>query len=147
MMTSRNVARFVRRSARVEDVEAECVVTLGLNNGERVGSRHGIPVQPAGTINILCHVSQPLADAALLEAASIVAQARTVALVEAGYRRSSGGEVVTGTGTDCIVMASPIGSDPATFAGMHTAVGEAVGACVLGATRAALVEWLAERKA
>jgi adenosylcobinamide amidohydrolase len=121
------------------------VVTLGLNNGERIGSRHKAPVELAGTINILCHVSRTLTDAALLEAASIVAQARTVALVEAGYRRVPEGEVVTGTGTDCIVMASPIGSDPAAFAGMHTAVGEAVGACVLAATRIALAEWLAER--
>ena len=112
MMTSRNVESFVRRRCIADGVAAECVVTLGLNNGERVGTRLAPPAPGAGTINILCHVSQPLTDAALLEAASIVAQARTVVLTEAGYRRPGQEQVVTGTGTDCIVMASPLGPEP-----------------------------------
>jgi adenosylcobinamide amidohydrolase len=144
MMTARSIARFELRSVEIEGVEAHCVVTLGLNNGERVGARIAQPCfHEAGTVNIMCHVSTPLTDAALLEAASLVAQARTVAIVEAGYRRAD--RIVTGTGTDCIVMAAPHGSAPAAFAGMHTAVGEAVGACVMDATAAALEAWLSER--
>lgn len=144
MMTARSVASFVHRAAKVADVEAQCVVTLGLNNGERVGSRIAAPERyEAGTVNILCHASQPLTDAALLEAASIVAQARTVAIIEAGHRRA--GRVVTGTGTDCIVMAAPLGGEPEPFAGMHTGIGEAIGACVTDATAAALKAWIAER--
>ena len=144
MMTSRDVGTYVHRTVRVEDVEAHAVVTLGLNNGEHVGRRAGSPAS-AGTINILCQVSLPLSDAALLEAASLVAQARTVALVEAGYVRPGHGAAVTGTGTDCIVMAAPLSTEPSPYAGMHTAVGEAVGACVLGATGDALKQWLSER--
>ena len=146
MMTARNIASFVHRAVTVEAVEAHCVVTLGLNNGERVGSRIGQPrrYQP-GTVNIMCHVSQPLTDAALLEAASLVAQARTVAIVEADYRRAGQTLAVTGTGTDCIVMAAPLGPEAAAFAGMHTAIGEAVGACVLEATTAALKAWIDAR--
>jgi adenosylcobinamide amidohydrolase len=146
MMTARNIASFVHRAVTIEAVEAHCVVTLGLNNGERIGSRIGQPrrYQP-GTVNILCHVSRPLTDAALLEAASLVAQARTVAIVEADYRRAGQALAVTGTGTDCIVMAAPHGPEPAAFAGMHTAIGEAVGACVLEATTAALTAWIGER--
>jgi adenosylcobinamide amidohydrolase len=34
----------------------------------------------------------------------------------------------TGTGTDCIVVAAPTGTEP--FAGLHTEVGEAIGAAV-----------------
>lgn len=146
MMTARNIARFQHRGVIVGNVEAHCVVTLGLNNGERVGSRMAHPRRYApGTVNILCHVSHPLTDAALLEAASLVAQARTVAIVEAGYRRAGQTDIVTGTGTDCIVMAAPHGPSPAAYAGMHTEVGEAVGACVLQATKAALKAWIAER--
>ncbi|QJP15881.1 adenosylcobinamide amidohydrolase [Starkeya sp. ORNL1] len=146
MMTARDIASFVHRAVLVEAVEAHCVVTLGLNNGERVGSRIAQPrrYQP-GTVNILCHVSQPLTDAALLEAASLAAQARTVAIVEADYHRVGQSLTVTGTGTDCIVMAAPLGPEPAAFAGMHTAVGEAVGACVLEATTAALTAWIDAR--
>lgn len=148
MMTSRDVEGYMHHTARVKDVEAHCVITLGLHNGEHIGRRADI-AHMTGTINILCHVSEPLTDAALLEAASLVAQARTVALVEVGYVRPGHEAMVTGTGTDCIVMAAPIGVSsgpaPCPFAGMHTAIGEAVGACVLGATKAALQQWLAER--
>lgn len=144
MMTARDIASFVHRAVTIGDVEAHCVVTLGLNNGERIGTRiaEPRPYEP-GTVNMLCHVSCPLTDAALLEAASLVAQARTVAIVEAGHRRA--GRVVTGTGTDCIVMAAPLGAEPAAFAGMHTAIGEAVGACALEATEVALRAWIGER--
>ena len=112
----------------------------------RIGTRIAQPRRyEAGTVNILCHVSRPLTDAALLEAASIVAQARTVAILQADYRRAGQALAVTGTGTDCIVMAAPHGPSPDGFAGMHTAVGEAVGACVLEATTAALTAWIGER--
>ena len=144
MLTSRDVETFVHHTMRVEDVEAQCVVTLGLNNGEHIGRRADI-AHTAGTINMLCHVSAPLTEAALLEAASLAVQARTVALVEAGYVRPGHEAMVTGTGTDCIVVAAPLGPSPSSYAGMHTAIGEAVGACVLGATKAALQQWLAER--
>lgn len=144
MMTSRDVGSYVHRLARVEDVEAHCLMTLGLNNGEHIGRRAGAD-EAAGTINILCHVATPLNDAALLEAASLVTQARTVALVEAGYKRPGHEAIVTGTGTDCIVMAAPLGPLPAPYAGMHTAIGAAVGACVLEATRMAVRQWVEER--
>ena len=144
MMTSRDVGTYVHQTMRVGEVEAHAVVTLGLNNGEHIG-RRSKPPSTAGTINILCHVSVPLSDGALLEASSLVAQARTVALMEAGYVRPGHEAIVTGTGTDCIVMAAPIGESLAPYAGMHTAIGEAVGACVLNATRAALRQWIDER--
>jgi len=144
MMTSRDVGTYVHHTMRVGEVEAHAVVTLGLNNGEHVGRRTE-PASAAGTINILCHVSLPLSDTALLEASSLVAQARTVALVEAGYVRPGHAGIVTGTGTDCIVMASPVSTAPEPYAGMHTAAGEAIGACVLSATRTAAQRWVAER--
>ncbi|WP_051356997.1 adenosylcobinamide amidohydrolase [Azorhizobium doebereinerae] len=146
LMTARDVSRYERQSAAVEDVRADCVVTLGLNNGERVGQRVGAHLHPlnAGTINILCAVSEPLTEAALLEAASLVTQARTVALSQVRYRRPGRTEAVTGTGTDCIVVSAPAGSPRTSFAGMHTAIGEVIGACVLRATLAAAANWCAE---
>lgn len=144
MITARRIDSHVARHRQVEEAQADCVVTAGLNNGERVGTRFA-PAAAAGTVNILCRASLPLTDAALLEAASLVAQARTVAIVEAGYRRPGQAQSVTGTGTDCIVMAAPIGLAPCAYAGMHTAIGEAIGACVLEATRAAVEGWIAAR--
>lgn len=145
LITARDVGAFVHRAAEVEGVRAECIVTAGLNNGERVGRRHGEGPALAGTVNIFCRAGVALTEAALLEAASLVAQARTVAIMEAGYRRPGGRHAVTGTGTDCIVMAAPADGAPQAYAGMHTALGEAIGACVLEATRVAVAEWIAAR--
>ncbi|GLK83987.1 adenosylcobinamide amidohydrolase [Ancylobacter defluvii] len=145
LITARDVASHVHRAAEVEGARADCVVTAGLNNGERVGSRHPAAPVMAGTVNIFCRSALPLTEAALLEAASLVAQARTVAIMEAGYRRPGGRHAVTGTGTDCIVMAAPMSGAPQAYAGMHTAIGEAIGACVHEATRIAVASWIAAR--
>lgn len=148
LLTARNVATHEIATSTVEGITARCLITLGLNNGERAGQRVGNHLHPlnAGTINLLCITSMPLTDAALLEAASVAAQARTLALVEAGYRRPGRDEIVTGTGTDCIVTAAPLGPDALPFAGTHTAAGEAIGACVIEATRRATLAWMASRR-
>lgn len=144
VITARNVACHERASVAVEDVRADCLITLGLNNGETIGQRLDAARHPlnAGTINILAAISVPLSGAALLEMSSIVTQARTVALLRFGYRRPEMEDVVTGTGTDCVVVAAPVAGDPLPFAGMHTAIGEAVGRSVLQATEAAARAWL-----
>ncbi len=152
MLTARDVASYVCGTAKVEGVRAGSIVTLGLRNGERIGARRVTAQRDrtregAGTINILAYVDRPLTDAALVEASALVVQARTVALVEAGYRASGMSEAVTGTGTDCVVMAAPAAPDGepyagAPYAGMHTAIGEAVGACVLDAVRQAAADWI-----
>lgn len=145
LLTARNVAAHVSASRSVEVARADCVVTAGLNNGERIGTRMGA-WSPAGTVNIVCRSSVPLTDAALLEAASLVAQARTMAISEAGYRRPGQILPVTGTGTDCIVMCAPAQGAAEPYAGMHTPIGEAIGAAVLEATARAVAEWIAARE-
>lgn len=147
-MTSRDIRRHHLRRTRVEAVEAACLTTVGLSNAERVGARRSA-VPHAGTINTLVHVGVPLTDGALVEAVSVVAQARTAAILEAHIPQAgsvAGGGAVTGTGTDCIVVASPcageaVGSEPLACAGLHTAVGEAIGAAVYDATRAGAEQW------
>jgi adenosylcobinamide amidohydrolase len=137
-MTSRDVTRWRFAEAQVEGVEAVCLTTVGLSNGERIGSRRHARGS-TGTINTLVRISRPLADGALVEAISIVAEARTAAIVES--RPPQDGPAITGTGTDCIVVASPYGAEPERWAGLHTAVGEAIGAAVYRATRAGAEEW------
>lgn len=139
MMTARDVRRHHVAQARVGDVVATCLTTIGLVNGERVGERCSAPEEVAGTINTLVHISQPLTEAAFIEAMSIVVQARTLAVVESGVRRN--GVAITGTGTDCIIMAAPAGADRARYAGLHTDIGEAVGAAVLDAMRDGIAIW------
>lgn len=147
LMTSRNVTHHHLAVRRVEAVTATCLVTLGLNNGERVGARFSPRAAAhlsAGTVNMLVAVDVPLTEPALLEASSIVVQARTRAILEGGFCREGVEEPVSGTGTDCVVMSAPVGAAPIGYAGLHTAVGEAVGAAALAATREAVAVWLAD---
>lgn len=141
MLTSRNVERFVHHRAVVDDVVVEAVVTVGLSNAERVGTRRALATGGFGTINVGVAVSSGLTMAARIEALSIAASARTTVVLEAGLQVETG--VATGTGTDCIVVASPDGVIG--FAGLHTSVGEAVGACVYNAVSEGVSQWLAER--
>jgi adenosylcobinamide amidohydrolase len=137
-MTSRDIRRHHLCRRRAGAVEAACLTTVGLSNGERVGTRkaHG---PHAGTINTLVHVSVPLTDGAMVEAISIVAQARTAAVIE--FQTVERGAAITGTGTDCIVVASPCRGAPVAWAGLHTDIGEAIGSAVYDATRDGAEQW------
>jgi adenosylcobinamide amidohydrolase len=139
LVTSRDIRRHHVAQATVEDIMATCVATVGLSNGERVGRRASTPVSVAGTINLLIHVSQPMTEGAFLETLSIAAQARTVAVIEADVERD--GALITGTGTDCIVVAAPCGEPSARYAGLHTAIGEAVGKSTCEAMLAGIECW------
>ena len=139
LVTSRDIRRHHAVQSVVEAETATCLTTVGLSNGERVGARSAAPVCLPGTINTLVHVARPLSEAAFLETLSIVAEARTAAVMDARIER--GGVAVTGTGTDCIVVAAPLGEDGARFAGLHTMIGEAVGDAVYKATSAGIETW------
>lgn len=142
LLTSRDIRRHHTVRSIVEGERATCLTTVGLSNGERVGRRISEPVPLPGTINTLVHVAHPLTEAAFLETLSVATQARTAAIIDANIERAS--LRVTGTGTDCIVVAAPIGTERASFAGLHTAIGEAVGRAVYEATEAGIGPWRAD---
>jgi adenosylcobinamide amidohydrolase len=76
---------------------------------------------------------------------SIATEARTAAVLDSGERRK--GVAVTGTGTDCIAIAAPLGDDAAAFAGKHTAIGECIGAAVYKATAEGIRAWRSDTAA
>lgn len=143
MLTSRDVGTWRAGRAEVEGIRAECVVTLGLSNAESVGRR--LPWHPAdyGTINILAATDAGLTKTAQLEALTIAVQARTAGVISAGLALATG--QATGTGTDCLALACLPGQGR--YAGLHTAVGEAIGACVRQAVEGAAADWVAWRDA
>lgn len=142
LLTSRPIARFQQSRAVVGDVAVDAVVTLGLSNGERVGARVDYSGRNWGTINVAVRVGAGLAQAALLETLSIAVQARTTAVIDAGFLLPTG--IATGTGTDCVAIAAPEG--PAIFAGLHTDIGEAVGRAVYDATLTGARHWIDENR-
>lgn len=139
MVTSRDITQLHVKKVDVEGQVAVCVTTVGLSNGERVGQRSRAPVVIPGTINTLVHVSRRLTQAAQVEAIAMIAAAKTTAIIDSGVRRD--GIAITGTGTDCILVASPAQGPEERFAGMHTALGEAMGAAVYEATREGVEVW------
>lgn len=145
-LTARDVRRHHVADARVGRISASALVTAGLSNAGRVGAARTDWRPPkAGTINILASVSCPLTEAAFLEALSIVVAARTAAVLELGLSRPEGR--VTGTGTDCVILAAPVEGAPEAYAGLHTEVGEALGRAVQAAMTEAAAAWLAEQSA
>ncbi|MBN2905098.1 MAG: adenosylcobinamide amidohydrolase [Rhodobacteraceae bacterium] len=139
MLTSRSLDAATRHTAHVGTAQATCLATVGLSNAERVGARRSDPMTGWGTINLLVRLTPGLTDPALIEAASIATQARTTAVIEAGLDLSTGR--ATGTGTDCIAIASPPGQNA--YCGLHTEIGEAVGRAVHGAVSQGVADWLA----
>lgn len=137
-LTSCKIAAHIQASATADGITARAVATVGLSNAESVGSRLPPASHGWGTINIAVQLDCGLTEAARLEVLSIVAQARTRAVMEAGLRLVTG--IATGTGTDCIAVAAPEGA--LRYAGLHTGLGEAVGRAVHQAVRQGAAAWL-----
>lgn len=138
-LTSAQIADYAVAEAEVEGMHAAVLVTAGLGNAERIGQRREDP-RPIGTINAALYLNQGLTDAAALEALSLMAEARTAAMIECapGLWPAK----VTGTGTDCLALCFDAQLPPLTYAGKHTALGEAIGRAALQAFSTAINRWL-----
>lgn len=144
LLTSRSLSARVVARRSVEGLTARCVATVGLGNALRAGDPPG-PAARLGTVNVLCRLSAPLSEEALVEALAIAAEARTLAILEASIPSRRTGLPATGTGTDCIVIAAPEREDGRLrFAGKHTAAGHVIGAAVHAAVARGAAAWRAE---
>lgn len=132
-LTGCSLGEFVEKRRNRDNLSARCVATIGLRNALRIGDPpRATPISP-GTINILLQISRPLSECASLEALSLVAEARTAAVLDERIRSSVADTIATGTGTDCIVVASPLPSvddSEVVYAGKHTELGHLIGSCV-----------------
>ncbi|WP_019634229.1 adenosylcobinamide amidohydrolase [Actinomadura atramentaria] len=94
------------------------------------------PLRP-GTVNILVSVPVPLTDAALVNAVMTVTEAKTQALLEAGY-------ACTGTASDAVCVAAPLPGDHAEpFAGPRSPWGARIARAVHTAVRAGAEDYTA----
>lgn len=137
-LTSRDVRAMTQAVVSVGDVTAHAVATVGLSNAERIGTRFKRDPSAWGTINVAVRLNVGLTETALIEAVSIATQARTTAVIEVDLQLPTG--VATGTGTDCIAVAAPVGAQP--YAGLHTDVGVALGGAVYQAVSKGAREWM-----
>lgn len=139
-LTSRDVSRYSWESVTIGPVTADCLATVGLSNAERIGHRMDRRAQDWGTINIALRLGTPLSQTGLIEALSIATQARTTAILDTALPLPHG--LATGTGTDCIAVAAPEGTHD--YAGLHTDLGQALGAAVYRATLSGAQQWKAD---
>lgn len=146
LLTSADLAAYADVERRMDGLAARCIATVGLGNALRAGDPPWEGPR-AGTINLLVRTSFALTPAAMVEALALASEARALAIREADVPSTRSGLPSSGTGTDCIVVAAPLGGGETAYAGKHTVAGHLVGACVVDAVRAGAVRWATDRAA
>ena len=136
-------------AARVTDV-VQCEdegVRVAATVGLRVPAWAAVPPGPAGrelaaarqpgTINIIVSVPVPLRDAAYVNAVMTATEAKTQAVLEAGFRG-------TGTASDAICVAAPVAGEPEDFAGPRSLWGARIARAVHSAVHTGAVRYRAK---
>jgi len=149
MLTAASVARTVRRDGEGVRVSA----TVGLRVPTWAASPAGAPdpelapldgdATPAwkpGTINIVVAVPVQLSDAALVNAVVTATEAKTQALLEAGFP-------CTGTASDAICVAAAAGGTPEVFGGPRSTWGARIARTVHAAVRAGALDYASRLEA
>lgn len=131
LLTAASVSDVVQR----EDNGIRVAATVGMH----VPTWAAAPTGPAGpeltatwqpgTINIIVSVPVPLRDAAYVNAVMTATEAKTQAVLEAGFR-------ATGTASDAICVAAPVAGAPAEFAGPRSLWGARIARAVHSAVYA-----------
>jgi len=134
-------AARVTEVAQAEDEGVHAAATAGLRvptwaaappGGPRAAAAAGGPAPP-GTINLIVVLPVPLAGAAFVNAVVTATEAKAQAVLDAGF-------AATGTASDAICVAAPLGAGREQFAGPRSRWGariaRAVHAAVLAGARA-----------
>ena len=138
MMTGVDIRKTGYAAARRGDLIAGVWCTAGCSNALRIGDPASADPTRPGTINLAVALNQPLSAAAMAEALSMATEARVVAVREAGIVSTRSGQPATGTGTDCIVVASPARTPSHPYCGKHTVIGELIGKAAMRSCAKAL---------
>ena len=142
LMTGADVRRYSFSHASYKDLQAIALATAGCSNLATVGERGNFIEGESwplcvGTINLIVAVNYRFTHEAMLEALAISTEAKVKAVQEAGLVSRQTSEPATGTGTDCVAIAS--GSERRyQICGKHTKWGEMIGRASLEAVRSAV---------
>jgi adenosylcobinamide amidohydrolase len=140
LLTAASVAHAVQG----EDEGVRAVATVGLRvptwaAAAPAGAPDGelAPAWRPGTINIIVSVPVPLRDAAYVNAVMTATEAKTQAVLEAGFH-------ATGTASDAICIVAPAAGQPEDFAGPRSPWGARIARAVHSAVHTGAVHYLAE---
>lgn len=125
-----------------EYIPIACWVTAGVSNALAVGDpARWREKQMAGTVNTVLLIDAELTQSALVNTFMLVVEAKVKAFYDLGIKSRESEETATGTGTDCVVVASKKAKrDPFHFAGTHTVFGERVGSMIVDTIKSAIAK-------
>ncbi|MZH02133.1 MAG: adenosylcobinamide amidohydrolase [Nitrospinae bacterium] len=133
MLTAADVEQYSTHYFQSGSLWVQAVCTVGLDNtrtaGDEADVENSCELEQHGTINIVLATNALPDLSGQLEAIQVVTMAKTRALMEMGVKSSKSGTPATGTGTDCIVLASS-GEVKQNYCGMHTRIGQLIGQTV-----------------
>jgi adenosylcobinamide amidohydrolase len=138
MMTGVEVRKASYAAARRAGLIVGAWCTAGCSNALRIGDPSTVKAPAVGTINLALVINQPLTPTAMAEALAMATEARVAAVQTAGIASTRTHQPATGTGTDCIVVASPAGVPAHAYCGKHTLLGELIGKAALRSCARAL---------
>jgi len=138
MMTGVDIRKAAYARVRRGDLIVGAWFTAGCSNALRIGDPATAGKARPGTINMALVIDQPLSRCAMAEALAMATEARVAAVHEAAIASTRTGQLATGTGTDCIVIAAPIGGPALDYCGKHTLVGELIGKAAMRSCTLAL---------
>ena len=136
LLTAARVTDLIQR----QDEEVRAAATVGLRVPTWAAAPPGHPdpeLAPPGTINVIVALPVPLTDAAYVNAVVTATEAKTQAVLDAGF-------AATGTATDAICIAAPI--DPTreeAFAGPRSVWGARIARAVHAAVHSGAVGYAA----
>jgi len=145
MMTAASMRSCRANVIKVEQHVLLVALTSGLANARAAGDRAEYrqlfdTVTHAGTINILVCFSAPLTDTAMVEALSIVTEAKVQVMHDFDVASLVSDRIATGTGTDATaVVCSQQGGKKIRYAGKHTLFGEQLAQSVYKTLSSSLV--------
>lgn len=144
MMTAASMDSFRMAKETVQGIDIVVLVTSGLSNPRRVGDRAEhrkmtTPSKEIGTINIIAMTSTNLTEPAMVEALTVVTEAKSAALQETGIRSPVSNKIATGTGTDSIAVVCGHGPEKVRYCGKHVLFGEILGRLVNDAVTSSIL--------
>jgi iron complex transport system ATP-binding protein len=134
MMTAVSITNTVLSRGNTGDLQVAAFCTAGIGNPGIAGKAalEGKEIYQPGTINIILLIDGNLTDAAMVNAVITATEAKTRAFYKAKIV-TAGGELITGTTTDAMVVACTGRGKLINYAGTATELGYLVGRTVFKA--------------
>jgi adenosylcobinamide amidohydrolase len=123
--------------------QVTCLATVGCGNALAAGDPASVAITESTpalvhTINMIVLIQPALADEAMVEAIQIATEGGARALYEARVQSSVSNLPASGTGTDCIAIASLGAGSGVPYCGKHTELGELIGRATHAAVQKSL---------